>query len=277
MTDSDFWIKFWGVRGSIACPGTETVRYGGNTTCIEVKAGPNRFVIDGGTGLREYGNDLVHRPDRGSRVDIYLTHTHWDHIAGIPFFVPAYRKDMEVHFWAGHLAPDDTIRHVLMKQMLAPLFPVPINVFAGCHFHDYSCGAELDAGPGVRMTTCPLNHPNRACGYRIEYDGKSICIITDTEHVPGTLDRAIVEFVRDADIMVYDSMYTDEEFTKFVGWGHSTWQEALRVADAANVAVAVPFHHDPMHNDAFLDRQAEEAEAIRPGTVFAREGLVLRP
>src|SRR3546814_11989060 len=121
---------------------------------------------------------------------------------------------------------------------------------------------------GVVLNTCRLNHPNGACGYRIDYAGKSVCVITDTEHVPGRLDQAIVDFVRGADIMIYDSMFTDDEFPKFVTWGHSTWQEALRVADAAGVRIAVPFHHDPHHDDAFPDTQPAMRPEILPSPRF---------
>jgi len=271
----EFFIKFWGVRGSLACPGPGTVRYGGNTSCMEVRCGSHRLIFDGGTGLRALGCELAR--DLPPRIDVFFTHTHFDHVCGVPFFKPAYMQGTRVEFWAGHLLPERTLKHVLCEMMTAPLFPVPLEVFARSRFHDFPCGTTLRPAPGVVLTTCRLNHPNRACGYRIDYAGKSICIITDTEHVPGRLDETIVEFVRNADIMVYDAMFTDEEFPAYVNWGHSTWQEALRVAEAAGVGVAVPFHHDPDHDDAFLDHLSELASAIRPGTVFAREGLVLAP
>ena len=266
-------IKFWGTRGSIATPGCDTVEFGGNTTCLEITAGPRRIIIDGGTGLRELGQQIAREP--GGRIDIYLTHTHWDHIAGIPFFAPAYIDRFDVHFFAGHLADGRTICEVLTDQMMAPLFPVPLKEFKRCNYQDFAVGAGFDLGNGIRLSSCPLNHPNGACGYRIDRGGRSISVITDTEHVPGELDRTIVDFVRGTDIMIYDSMFTDEEFPRFVGWGHSTWQEALRIADAAGLRTAVPFHHDPNHNDDFLRGEEKKAQALRPGTVFAREGTVL--
>ncbi len=276
MTGSEeFSVRFWGVRGSIACPGPDTVRYGGNTTCIEIRCGDQRVIIDGGTGLRNLGNELL--KEKPSRIDIFFTHTHWDHIAGIPFFLPAYSRDIEVHFWAGHLLPDRTLKRVLCYQMLEPLFPVPIEVFNECYYHDFRCGEPMTPWPEVRLDTGPLNHPNGACGYRVSYRGKSICVITDTEHRPGERDAAIVELVRGADVMIYDSMYTEAEYARHVGWGHSTWEEALRVGDAAEVRQVVLFHHEPGHDDAFMDGIAAKAAALRPGTVVAREGLVLRP
>lgn len=274
VASQDVLIRFWGVRGSIACPGRRTVRYGGNTSCIEIRCGETRLIFDAGTGLRDLGDQLM--SDLPDRIDIFLTHTHHDHVAGIPFFKPAYVPGTRVNFWAGHLPPDVPLRDVIRRLMQAPLFPVQLDLLPDCRFNDFICGATLTPGPGIELRTCPLRHPNGACGYRIDYGGRSVCIITDTEHVPGTLDETIVDFVRDADVMIYDAMFTDEEFPRFVNWGHSTWQEALRVADAAGVRMAVPFHHNPSHDDDCLDRLAEAAQAIRPGTVFAGEGRILR-
>ena len=271
----DFFIRFWGVRGSIACPGPGTVRYGGNTSCMEIGFGGDFLVIDGGTGLRSLGVRL--KKDLPPRVDIFFTHVHWDHIAGIPFFGPAYSSDIEVHFWAANLLPGRTLEGALCHQMLEPLFPVPASVFRNCHYHDFPRGTPVEPWPGVILNTCALNHPNGACGYRIDYRGKSICVITDTEHPPEGVDETVAAFVQGADIMVYDAMFTDEEYPRFVKWGHSTWQHALKLGDVAAVKTVVLFHHNPDHDDACMDRIAAEAQALRPGTVVAQEGLELRP
>lgn len=274
MTDRDpFHVKFWGVRGSIACPGPGTVRYGGNTTCLEIRCGSHLLVIDGGTGMRPLGSALL--KERPSHVDVLFTHTHFDHVVGVPFFQPAYYKDVRVTFWAGHLLPETTLQAVLCDMMMAPLFPVPLHIFQSCEYRDFTAGDRFEIKPGVVVSTCPLNHPNRATGYRVDFGGRSLAVITDTEHVPDSPDNDIVQLVRDCDAMIYDSMFTDEEFPRFRKWGHSTWQECLRIADAANVRLAVPFHHDPNHDDDFMDRVADEAAAARPGTIVAKEGDVL--
>lgn len=273
---SDLMLRFWGVRGSIACPASCNMRYGGNTSCIEIRRGDDLIIIDGGTGLRDLGHRLMEegRPN----VDVFFTHTHWDHVCGVPFFKPAYAKGRKVRFWAGHLKPQNkSIYTVLCETMMAPLFPVPIGVFQDCEYHDFDCGTPMEPFPGITLNTCWLNHPNLACGYRIDVGGKSICIITDTEHRPEGVDQVIADFVRGADIMVYDAMFTDEEYPRFVGWGHSTWQEALKLADAADVGRVVLFHHDPNHDDAFLDRIADAADRRRPGTLVAHEGMTLHP
>ncbi|MEM7444028.1 MAG: MBL fold metallo-hydrolase [Pseudomonadota bacterium] len=270
-----FSIKFWGTRGSIAVPGPSTVRFGGNTSCFEIRVGEEVLVIDGGSGLMNLGHKLLREGRRD--VKVFFTHTHWDHICGIPFFAPAYSPDTQVHFYAGHLVPQSNLESVLVNMMMKPLFPVPLDVFRSCQFNDFECGKPLEPLPGVLLKTCWLNHPNGACGFRIEHGGKSICIITDTEHRKGELDEGIVDFCRNTDIMVYDAMFTDDEYERHVGWGHSTWQEAIRVGDAANVDRVVLFHHNPMNTDERMLAIEAAAAAVRPGTVAAREGMELVP
>jgi phosphoribosyl 1,2-cyclic phosphodiesterase len=274
----DFLVRFWGVRGSIPCPGPETVRYGGNTSCVEIRCGRHQLIFDGGTGLRELGNTLKQQNGKID-ADLFFTHTHFDHICGLPFFAPVYIKGSRVRLWAGHLLPQKLdLEKVLCGMMIAPLFPVPMGLIAKqTECHDFRCGETLTPRPGVTLRTGPLNHPNGATGYRIEFGGKSVCYITDTEHRPGTLDQNILALVAGTDIMIYDSTYTDDEYPSHVDWGHSTWQEGVRLADAAAVKTLVLFHHDPSHDDAFMDRIAREAAAARPGTLVAAEGLVLHP
>ena len=163
---------------------------------------------------------------------------------------------------------------VLCQMMTPPLFPIPIHVFSTCHYHDFECTKPITLG-NVTLNTCPLNHPDGACGYRIDHGGKSVCVITDTEHRSEGPDATIIDFVRDADIMIYDATYTEAEYPAHKDWGHSTWQEALRVADAASVGKVVLFHHDPSHDDDFMDQIATDADSARAGTLVAREGMVL--
>ena len=279
---SDFSVRFWGVRGSIACPGAEYQLYGGNTSCLEVRCGPHVLIFDGGTGLRPLGQHLMKAGGAvsdGNEIDIFLTHTHHDHIAGIPFFAPAFCGKSRIRFWAGHLKPEASLHDVLCKFMAAPLFPVPPAIFgADVNYRDFEAGEVLTPYPGVELQTAPLNHPNRATGYRINYDGRSICYVTDTEHVSGERDGNVVALIRDADLVIYDCSYTDEEYAeKYKGWGHSTWQEGLRLCEAAGAKRLAVFHHDPSHDDDFMDRITAEAQAVRSNTVVAREGMVLTP
>lgn len=272
----EFYVKFWGTRGSIACSGPETMRYGGNTSCIEVMCGTHRLIFDGGTGLRKLGWEIAKAGQK--EIDLFLTHTHLDHIIGLPFFVPFHIPGNNPRVWAGHLLPDRTLLGTLSDMMQAPLFPVPPETFrANVEFNDFESGDTLHPKDGIVLKTAPLNHPNGACGYRICFDDKSICYITDTEHYPEGRDEVLVDLVRDSDIMIYDATYTEEEYPRFRGFGHSTWEEAIRVADEANVKTLVLFHHEPTHDDEFMDDIAEAIEEIRPGSIVAREGQMLRP
>lgn len=271
----DFLVRFWGVRGSIACPGPNYARYGGNTSCLEVRCGPHLLILDGGTGLRALGESLR---NEAVDADLYFTHSHFDHIAGLPFFKALFKPENRLRLWAGHLLPDAKLQDVIGTMMKAPLFPVPMGVFtAGVSYHDFTAGEVLTPKPGITIKTAPLNHPNNATGYRINYRDRSICYVTDTEHKLGQTDDNIVELCRGADIFIYDCSYTEAEYPLYAGWGHSTWQEGARLADLAEVKSFVIFHHDPSHDDATMDRIADEAVKRRPGSIVAREGMVLRP
>ena len=274
---SDFLVRFWGVRGSIAAPGPATARYGGNTSSIEVRCGKHLLLFDAGTGMRYLGNQLV--AESPVDADIFFTHTHFDHVCGLPFFKPFFQPHNGFRLWAGHLGAGMTLQRVLREFMAAPLFPVPPEVFkAGMEYRDFKGGETLAPAAGIVVRTAVLNHPDGATGYRIEYGGKSVCYVTDTEHLPGLPDRSVLGLIAGADIVIYDCMYTDEEYAKsYVGWGHSTWQEAVRLCKSAGAKKLVVFHHDPDHDDEKLDAIATEVEAAMPGAVMAREGLVLTP
>jgi phosphoribosyl 1,2-cyclic phosphodiesterase len=272
-------VRFWGVRGSIAAPGPATARYGGNTSSIEVRCGDRLLLLDGGTGLRYLGAKLL--AEAPVDADLFLTHTHFDHVCGLPFFKPFFQPENSFRLWAGHLGAGLTLHRVLREFMMAPLFPVPPDVFkAKIEYRDFKAGETLplDRSPEVTVRSAPLNHPDGATGYRIEYAGKSVCYVTDTEHAPGKPDRKVLGLIDGADIVIYDCMYTDEEYAKsYVGWGHSTWQEAVRLCKSARVKKLVVFHHDPDHDDDRMDAIGREVVAAMPGAVVAREGMVITP
>ena len=273
---AEFFVRFWGVRGSIACPGPDTVRYGGNTSCLEVRCGDHLLIFDAGTGLRALGAAMAQ--EGPADANLYLTHTHFDHICGLPFFAPLFAAGNRIRISAGHLLPESDLQKVLIEMMMAPLFPIPPSVFqADVQYEDFKCGETLSPAADITLRTAPLNHPNRATGYRVEFGGQSICYVTDTEHVAGKRDQNIVGLIRDADLFIYDSTYTDDEYPAYKGYGHSTWEEGARLADAAGVKTLVIFHHDPNHDDDRMDEIAKAAAQQRPGTVVAREGMVLSP
>lgn len=269
-----FKLKFWGVRGSIACASPNHMRYGGNTSCLEVTAGEHRIVMDAGTGIRLLGNQMQKESNLAD-FHILLTHTHWDHINGFPFFTPAYNPNLEINIMAGHLVDKGGIQRVLSAQMDNPMFPVPLEAMtANITFTDFHAGEDFELYPGVHVRTAPLNHPNGSTAYRVDYEGKSCVYVTDTEHVPGETDERIVELIRDADLVVYDSTYTEDEFPAKVGWGHSTWNEGVRLCRLANVKKMAIFHHEPDHFDDFMDALHEEAQREWHGAFVCREGMV---
>ncbi len=273
----DFWVRFWGVRGTVPCPGPDTVRYGGNTSCIEIMCGTDRLIFDAGTGLRSLGSSLVGQT--GLNAHIFLTHTHIDHINGFPFFRPAYNPSNCFEIWTGHLlARQGGLQDVLSSLMSGPIFPVPLDIMHACiAFNDFAAGERLDPIPGIKLTTASLNHPQGATGYRVDFAEKSICYVTDTEHQEGILDKNILKLIDGADLVIYDATYTDDEYPRFRTWGHSTWQEGLKLCDAAGAKTFVAFHHDPEHDDLFMDGIAAQLESIRPGSIVAKEGMILRP
>ena len=272
-----FKVKFWGVRGSIACPTANHLAFGGNTSCIEVSVGGTKIILDAGTGIRSLGTWFLRKDVH--RATILLSHTHWDHINGFPFFVPAFQDGYSFKIMAGHLADREGIQEVLAGQMSQPMFPVPIGaMLSHISFEDFRAGEAFDlpADPEVKIRTAPLNHPNGATGYRIEYAGKSFCYVTDTEHVIGKPDENILGLIDGADLVVYDSTYTDDQFPAKIGWGHSTWQEGIRLCRAANVKRLAIFHHDPDHEDRFMDGVEANARLEWEGTIVAREHMRIK-
>jgi phosphoribosyl 1,2-cyclic phosphodiesterase len=250
--------------------------YGGNTSCLEVYAGEHRIVLDAGTGIRNLSRDFIR--DRVKKGILLLTHTHWDHINGFPFFGPAFMPDNQFTVYAGHLSKAGGVESVLASQMSNPTFPVPLEALqANMAYEDFEAGYSWKMAGGVQIKTAPLNHPNGATGYRIEYGGRSLCYVTDTEHIVGKQDENVLKLIEGADLVIYDSTYTDQEFPSKIGWGHSTWQEGIRLCKAADVRSLALFHHEPDHDDEFMRKLELEARSAWSGTVVAREKMVLSP
>lgn len=267
-----FFVRFWGVRGSIACPSPLHVRYGGNTSCVEVAVGDRRLILDAGTGIRGLGKEFTKSDIKTTHL--LLSHTHWDHIDGFPFFRPAFNPKGHLHVMAGHLKGRGGVEHALSLQMGEPMFPVPLRAMkAIVEFVDFEAGESFRPFPDVLVRSAPLNHPNGATGYRIEHAGKAICYVTDTEHVPGQADSNVLQLIEGADLVIYDSTFTEAEFPAHAGWGHSTWTEGVRLCRLAGVRRMAMFHHEPDHDDTFMDALAAEALAAWDQVIVAREGM----
>jgi phosphoribosyl 1,2-cyclic phosphodiesterase len=268
-------VRFWGVRGSIACPGEDFLRYGGNTPCVELICGRHTFIFDAGTGIRQLGTALV-KAANTTDFDIFLSHGHIDHVVGLPFFAPLFVKDQVVRVWGGNLQAAGGVRQAVKKLMSFPFFPLQVDSLqARLEFHDFSAGDTINPRPGIAVRTAPLNHPGGATGYRIDYDGRSVAYVTDIELGAGPLDPALIELIKGVSLLILDTTYTDEELPSHHGWGHSSWQQGVELAKAAHVGRLCLFHHDPDHDDDKMDKIAAKATAMRPGTVAAREGLKL--
>jgi phosphoribosyl 1,2-cyclic phosphodiesterase len=277
-------VRFWGVRGSIPTPGPATVEIGGNTSCVEMRAGGRLLIFDGGTGLRLLGNSLPSTTP--VEAWIFFSHVHWDHIQGFPFFTPAFVRGNVIHLYGGQKV-SGTLEETLAGQMENPSFPVHLSEMgAAMSFHDLYEGevVELPAAAGesggsIRITNARGNHPNGVYAYRVEHDGRSVMFATDTEHY-AVVDPKLKRLAENVDVLIYDSQYTPEEYAGEVGmsklgWGHSTFVEAAKLAKAANAKKLVLFHHDPSQSDAAVRDKERRAKELFPDVVAAYEGLTL--
>jgi phosphoribosyl 1,2-cyclic phosphodiesterase len=273
-----FTVQFWGVRGSIPTPGIENVRYGGNTVCVEMQVGGKRLIFDGGTGLRVLGRTLVKQMPVSAHL--FFTHTHWDRIQGFPFFIPAFIQGNSFDIY-GSIGPNGaSIKQRLSDQMLRPNFPVPLQVMRSeMRFHDISPGSMLSLDD-VIVETIALNRPNSALGYRISWNGHSVVYATDTEHSSEKLDQSLLYLAHQADLLIYDAAYADHAYytpsADAAEQKPATWQAGIEVAIAANVKQMVMFHHDPAHDDNFLDQVEVEVQSKFPNVQLAREGMVMQ-
>jgi phosphoribosyl 1,2-cyclic phosphodiesterase len=267
-------VTFWGVRGSFPCATPQHMTYGGNTSCVTVETASTTVILDAGTGLFGLGKQLMKRGK--TAASLLLSHTHTDHIMGFPFFAPAWQGHFDLCIRAGHLADNGGIKSVFELAMRDPVFPVKLDAMGGgTRFKDFEAGERFRVGD-IDVITAPLNHPNGATGYRLEAEGHAIAYITDTEHLPGKPDKQVLKLMKGADLAIYDSTYTDEQFPSKVGWGHSTWQEGVRLARAAKAAKLAVFHHDPDHTDDVMAGIEAEVTRTWDGAVVAREGMVFR-
>ncbi len=301
-------VRFWGVRGSIPCPGPATVRYGGNTPCIELRfSDPDRLIIiDAGSGIRELGNHLLATETGPVRTEIFLTHTHWDHIMGFPFFSPIYIPGTELTIYGPVTHEKDSLEDIVGGQLTYRYFPVRhVELGADITYRHLKEGV-FDLGGGVTLHTKYLNHPVLCLGYRFECRGMSVCTVYDTEPfaniftedpgdpaydeqmaeegalVAAEQNQAVEDFFRGADILIHDAQYTWNEYRQGkTGWGHSPMERVAESAARAGVRRLFMFHYDPMRDDDANDLLA--AELCRPGrygdleVIFAREGMEAEP
>jgi phosphoribosyl 1,2-cyclic phosphodiesterase len=256
------------------------VAFGGNTSCVEVRCGATRLILDGGTGLRELGRQLA--AEGPLEAHLLFSHVHWDHIQGFPFFAPAFEPDSRLHLY-GCRAVYGGIEEAMRAQMSEPNFPVSLDELpCALHFHDFEPGRELALGSEqhVRVRARAGSHPGGVLLFRVEYGGKALVYATDTEHPAEGMDTGLVELARKADVLIYDAQYTPQEYAgqrgaSKVGWGHSTFEHGARIAQQARVGRYVLFHHDPEQDDAAVRDKEQRAQGVFPDALAAHEGLVL--
>ncbi len=299
-------IVFWGTRGSIPCPGLKTMKYGGNTTCIELrfKETDRLIIIDAGSGIRELSNYLIRHdlPKGPIKADIFLTHTHLDHILGFPFFAPIYIPETKLRIFGPVTYENDSLKDVLGGQMIYRYFPVRHEELASEIEYISLKEERFDIGDGIMITTKYLNHTIQCLGYRFEYLGKVLCTVYDTEPFRNifctdpddpSYDEAIAlegervfreenqrieEFISEADLVVYDAQYTQEEYEAGkIGWGHTSIEYAIAATKRSKVKRIALFHHDPVRTDDEIDTLSEKNcnthNRDNTEVFFAREGM----
>lgn len=295
-------VRIWGTRGSYPVAHRSMLRYGGNTTCVEVRTIDRCIMLDAGTGLRLLGDALAAESAPPRQLDLLMTHTHWDHIIGFPFFHPIYQPEYRIDIF-GMARTQSTLRTTLANALTDPLLPMSLeDLRAELHFHEIDQGSCFNLG-SVEVSTARTNHPYRALAYRLETEVASLVFIPDTgpfhtvlfgdERINwrgrptesdvelqelAAMREAIIELARDADWMLYDAQFTDAQYAQFPHWGHSTASQAREIAEAAGVRELLLFHHDPHRSDDEVDQIVAEQSALATPPLVIRaafEGMVL--
>jgi phosphoribosyl 1,2-cyclic phosphodiesterase len=270
-------VKFWGVRGSTPTPQTENLRYGGNTSCVEVRVGDEIYIFDCGTGFRVLGRELGREfGDRPFAAHVFVSHFHWDHIQGMPFFRPLYDSpNSQLIFHSSSRTRG--LEQVMAEQMAAPYFPVNLNQMkAKRDFYNIDNGC-LPMQDGTRIKTAWLNHPQGCMGFRLETKEGVLVYATDNEPGDPEFDKAVRKLAEGADILIYDAQYLPEEYeARRRGWGHSHWREAVNVVMESGAKELILYHHDPDHTDAIVDKVVTDARNYYPKVRAAAEGMEIK-
>lgn len=264
-----FRAVIWGARGSIPVSSPTRCRYGTNTPCVELDlGGGDRLAIDAGTGIAALGESLAAAGTLSTTHRVLLSHFHWDHVHGLPFHPGLFDRRASFHLYG---LP--AVANVLSGQFLPPFSPLTPGAIVAREVRYEEVAGPFEAG-GFRVRPFPLNHPQGALGYRVEARGAAVVYATDSEPDHGPLDARLIEAAAGADLLLMDSTFSPEEASGRVGWGHSSWADCVRIAQAAGVRKLVLFHHDPMHDDDVLDRKEAWVRERFPAAVCAREGMV---
>jgi phosphoribosyl 1,2-cyclic phosphodiesterase len=268
-------VHFWGVRGSIPVSGERFLKFGGNTTCIVFEYEGEYIIIDGGTGLKAFGDSLAGQPIKATLV---FTHVHWDHIQGLPFFGPAFHPASQLRV-CGVSRDGWEFKDILSLQMTPPTFPVSLDVLSGIkEISNLQVDHSYQIGP-FSLRAIEQKHPDGVVVYRVEAGGKRVVFATDVEHGGNGLDPHLVELCQGSDLLIHDAQYTDDEYygrsgPSRQGWGHSMWREAVELAELANVKALALFHHDPSRADDGVEELESDARSLFKQTFASREGTI---
>ena len=268
-------LTFWGVRGSIPAPGLHTITFGGNTSCVSVEYREHVIIFDAGTGLRQLGLALLAREQPPITGSLFLTHTHWDHIQGLPFFTPAFTPENHCMIY-GEARPRYSLVELMADQIQPPFFPVEMqDLFrAQIDFRELASGDTVEINPQIGVTAFRLTHPNAALGYVLQLAETRVAYVTDHDHPLEQLSPAVLEAVRSVEVLIHDAQYSRDELQHGKqGWGHSAWEDVVRLAQEAQVHQLFLFHHDPAATDEHLNERQFLAQQIFPQAFVAREGL----
>lgn len=277
VSTQTFRLRFWGVRGNIPAPGADTVRYGGNTACVEVLVGGQRLIFDGGTGLRVLGRHLI-KQGQSVHAHMFFTHTQWDRIQGFPFFAPAFAPETQLDIYGAPALNGASIKQRLMEQMLRPNFFKPLQTMAAAMtFHNIAAGEPLTLGE-VLVEPWSLNRHTSALGYRVTWCDRVLVYATDTDPSQTTLDPNLLLLAAEADVLIFDGTYADAGYSddaRSNEGASAPWHLGIEIAKASQVKHLVLFHHNPCHSDDQLDQLERQVQASFAAACLAREGMTL--
>jgi phosphoribosyl 1,2-cyclic phosphodiesterase len=268
-------IKFWGVRGSFPTPDRDKIEVGGHTSCVEIRTADNDLIVlDMGTGFVPLGNALLQEKNPPKTAHVFISHFHWDHIIGYLGFTPFFSKDFSCHIYGKQdkLSIDEIFGHLHNYTF----WPVEIPMYQAEFKLNTFPENGLKISDSVKISACKHGHPNGANSYRIEIGAKSIVYSTDLEHPDDQLNPNVIEIARDADVLIMDAQFTEEQLPAHKGWGHSSWQQCAAVAEQANVKQLVLYHHSPANNDEAVRVIEKDAQAVFPNTIAARQGMEIK-
>lgn len=268
-------ISFWGTRGSYPSIGKDFLQYGGHTSCISCEIDNQLIIFDAGSGMVSLSKDLANKSYKV--IHLFLTHFHLDHLIGFPFFSQNRDSNFTINIYCGNLQHFGGIEYNLKSFIQPPLFPFTLADFkANLKFNDIDPGFSTNITQNLKIQTIKLNHPNGSIGYKLSFQDKSFCYITDTEYQSETIDQEFLDFINNTKLVIFDTSYTDEEYPKFAGWGHSTWQEAIRICQRVNVESLAFYHHSPNHTDEKLNQINQLALKQWDQIITAYDGLKLQ-